>query len=309
MDMPDDVVTGGHIAQTPATLIAAALAAAEPPEGADYETVRRALAFMGERWRGQPEVASVAAAAGVSEVQLTRALTRWAGITPKQFLQAQTLDHARRLLKEEASLLETALEVGLSGPARLHDLFVTHEAMTPGDYKTGGAGLVIRWGWAPSPFGQALVMATERGLAGLAFADPGTESATFADMTARWPQATYLEDPAAVAPYARRIFEPTHWSAQTPLRVVLIGSDFEVRVWSTLLKVPFASAATYTGIARAIGRPTAARAVGTAVGRNPISFVVPCHRILGKGGSLCGYHWGLTRKRAILGWEAGLATP
>lgn len=309
MSMPDEARACDAAPQTPATLIAAALAAAEPPEGADYEIVRRALSFMGERWRGQPDVGAIAAAAGVSEVQLTRTLTRWAGITPKQFLQAQTLDHARRLLKEEASLLETALEVGLSGPARLHDLFVTHEAMTPGDFKTGGAGLVIRWAWTASPFGSALVMATDRGLAGLAFADPGTEAATFADMTARWPRADYREDPAAVAPYARRIFEPTHWTAQTPLRVVLIGSDFEVRVWSTLLKVPFAGAATYTGIARAIGRPTAARAVGTAIGRNPISFVVPCHRILGKGGSLCGYHWGLTRKRAILGWEAGLATP
>ncbi len=307
MTLPDEGLECGTALRGPSVLLGAALDAARPPEGADYEIVRRALAFMGERWRGQPDVAAVAAAAGVSEVQLTRALTRWAGITPKQFLQAQTLDHARRLLKEEASLLETALEVGLSGPARLHDLFVTHEAMTPGDYKAGAAGLVIRWGWTPSPFGQALVMATERGLAGLAFADPENEAATFADMTARWPRATYVEDAAAVAPYAARIFEPARWTPETPLRVVLIGSDFEVRVWSTLLRVPFASAATYTGIARAIGRPTAARAVGTAVGRNPISFVVPCHRILGKGGSLCGYHWGLTRKRAILGWEAGLA--
>lgn len=304
----EEPTEGERLIVPPAKLITTALAEAESPEGLDYTIVRRALAFMGERWRGQPDVAAVAAAAGVSEVQLTRALTRWAGITPKQFLQAQTLDHARRLLKEEASLLETALEVGLSGPARLHDLFVTHEAMTPGDYKAGGAGLVIRWAWVPSPFGRALVMGTERGLAGLAFADPGTEDATFADMTARWPHADYREDPVAIAPYAARIFEPAQWRPDTPLRVVLIGSDFEVRVWSTLLKVPFAGAASYTNIARAIGKPTAARAVGSAIGRNPISFVVPCHRILGSGGSLCGYHWGLTRKRAILGWEAGIAT-
>ncbi|MGH2341479.1 methylated-DNA--[protein]-cysteine S-methyltransferase [Segnochrobactraceae bacterium EtOH-i3] len=306
--MTDEWIDPGPLAHGPGAVIAAARDGARRPEGADYDIVRRALAFMGERWRGQPDVAAVAAAAGVSEVQLTRALTRWAGITPKQFLQAQTLDHARRLLRdEEASLLETALEVGLSGPARLHDLFVTHEAMTPGDFKSGGERLVIRWGWIPSPFGQALAMVTDRGLAGLAFADAGQEAATLAEMTARWPKAAYIEDDAAIAPYAARIFNPDQWRPETPLRIVLIGSDFEVRVWSTLLKVPFAAAASYTGIARTIGRPTAARAVGSAVGRNPISFVVPCHRILGSGGSLCGYHWGLTRKRAILGWEAGLA--
>jgi AraC family transcriptional regulator of adaptative response/methylated-DNA-[protein]-cysteine methyltransferase len=150
-------------------------------------------------------------------------------------------------------------------------------------------------------------MATEYGLAGLAFADDGEEESTLADMTRRWPRAEYIADPAATAAFARRVFDPRQWRADRPLRVVLIGSDFEIRVWQTLLKVPFGSATTYSDLARRIDRPTAARAVGAAVGRNPLSFVVPCHRVLGRSGSLTGYHWGLTRKRAILGWEAGVA--
>jgi AraC family transcriptional regulator of adaptative response/methylated-DNA-[protein]-cysteine methyltransferase len=218
-----------------------------------------------------------------------------------------TLDHARRLLEQSATVLDTTYEVGLSGPGRLHDLFVTHEALTPGAVRARGEGIIIRYGYHPSPFGTALVMATDYGLAGLAFADEGGEAAALADMMGRWPRAEYIRDDAATAPLARRVFDPTQWHAETPLRVVLIGSDFEVRVWQTLLKVPFGRATTYSDVARAIERPSAARAVGAAVGRNPISFVVPCHRVVGRGGGLTGYHWGLTRKRAILGWEAGVA--
>lgn len=280
----------------------------DPGPSADYDLVRRALAFVSERWRDHPEVADIAHAAGISPVRLERAFRRFAGITPKQFLHAVTLDHARRLLRvERASVFDTTYELGLSGPARLHDLFVTHEAMTPGAYRAGGEGLEIRYGWHDSPFGRALVMATDRGLAGLAFADPGEDAAAFEDMRGRWPRARYVEDAAATAPLAARAFDPAEWKADRPLRVVLIGSDFEVQVWETLLSIPFAGATTYTDIAGRIGRPTAARAVGSAVGRNPVSFVVPCHRVLGKSGGLCGYHWGLPRKRAILGWEAGLA--
>jgi AraC family transcriptional regulator of adaptative response/methylated-DNA-[protein]-cysteine methyltransferase len=180
--------------------------------------------------------------------------------------------------------------------------------MTPGDFKAKGEGIVIRWTFHSSPFGYALVMMTERGLAGLAFADPGREQAALADMKARWPRATYVEDEAATAPYARRIFDRTTWRPDQPLRIFMIGSDFEIRVWETLLKLPLGKATTYSDIAAHIGKPAAARAVGAAIGKNPISFVVPCHRVLGKGGSLCGYHWGLTRKRAILGWEAGVVS-
>ena len=273
---------------------------------ADYEVVRHAIEFISRKWRDQPSLEKIAAAVGLKPLSLQRLFTRWAGLSPKGFLQAVTLDHARALLADSASVLDASFEVGLSGPGRLHDLFVTHEAMTPGAFKARGEGIVIRYGFHPSPFGTALVMVTQHGLAGLAFADEGNEKAVLADMAARWPRAAYAEDSAATAPYVRRIFDPATWRPDRPLRVVMIGSDFELRVWDTLLKLPLGKATTYSDIAAHIGRPSAARAVGAAVGRNPISFVVPCHRVLGKGGDLCGYHWGLTRKRAILGWEAGI---
>lgn len=283
---------------------------------ADYDRVRRAIAFLSRERLRQPSVEEVGQAVGLSGAHLTSLFRRWAGLTPKDFLQAITLDHARRLLREgDASVLDAALEVGFSGPGRLHDLFVAHEAMSPGEFKTGGAGLTLRYGFHPSPFGEALAVVTDRGLAALGWADearaddrakpgPGREGA-LADMMRRWPNAQFLEDPAAAAPYVERAFDPTKWRSQTPLRVVLIGADFEVRVWESLLTIPVGAATTYGAVARRIGKPKAARAVGAAVGRNPISFVVPCHRVLGQAGALTGYHWGITRKQAILGWEAG----
>jgi AraC family transcriptional regulator of adaptative response/methylated-DNA-[protein]-cysteine methyltransferase len=220
-------------------------------------------------------------------------------------MQALTLDHAKTLLRDSASVLDAALDSGLSGPGRLHDLFVTHEAMSPGEWKNRGEGLTLRYGFHPSPFGTAIVMTTARGLAGLAFADPGEEQAVFADMIGRWPKATYVEDYLDTAPIAQRIFDPRLWRSNQPLRVVLIGTDFEVRVWETLLKIPMGRAVCYSDIANKIKAPNASRAVGAAVGKNPVSFVVPCHRALGKDGKLTGYHWGITRKQAMLGWEAG----
>jgi AraC family transcriptional regulator, regulatory protein of adaptative response / methylated-DNA-[protein]-cysteine methyltransferase len=272
---------------------------------ADYAVVRRAIAFVCEHWRAQPEIDAIAAAVGVSASELHHLFRRWASITPKAFLQALTLEHARRLLRDSASVLEAAFEVGLSGPGRLHDLFVTHEAMSPGEWKSGGAGLTMSYGFHPSPFGTALVMTTHRGLAGLAFADPGEEEAALADMKGRWPKADMVEDRPRTAELARRIFDTALWRADQPLCVVLIGTDFEVRVWETLLKIPMGRAMTYSNIAGRVGAINAARAVGAAVGKNPLSFVVPCHRVLGRDGALTGYHWGLTRKRAMLGWEAG----
>ncbi len=276
------------------------------PEGGDYETVRRVIEMLTLDYREQPSLETIAARLNQSPTQLQKTFSRWAGLSPKAFLQAVTLDHAKRLLREEEMpILETSLELGLSGPGRLHDLFVTHEAMSPGEWKQKGEGLTIRYGFHPSPFGLALVMATERGLSGLAFAERGNEAACFEDMASRWPNARYVADQAATAPYAARIFDPGRWGDEQPLRVVLIGSDFQLRVWQSLLRIPIGKAVTYSDIARDIGQPSASRAVGAAVGRNPISFVVPCHRALGKGGALTGYHWGLTRKRAMLGWEAG----
>lgn len=271
----------------------------------DYEVVRRTLAFISDHWRRQPSVEEMAEHVGLSAGHLHHLFRRWAGLTPKDFLQAITLDAARRLLRDEATVLDTAYEVGYSGPGRLHDLFVTHEAMSPGDYKAGGAGLAIAYGFHPSPFGKALVLATDRGLAGLGFCDAGGEPTALADMTGRWPRASFREDLRQTAPYAERIFDSRAWAGDRPLRVVLIGTDFEVRVWETLLRIPMGRATTYSSIASHIGKPGAARAVGAAVGRNPVSFVVPCHRVIGRSGALTGYHWGLTRKQAMLGWEAG----
>jgi AraC family transcriptional regulator of adaptative response/methylated-DNA-[protein]-cysteine methyltransferase len=267
--------------------------------------VRRAIAFISEHWRSQPTIEAMADAASVTPDELHHLFRRWAGITPKGFMQALTLDHAKGLLRGSASVLDAALDSGLSGPGRLHDLFITHEAMSPGEWKNGGGGMTLHYGFHPSPFGMAIVMTTPRGLAGLAFADSGEEQAALADMTSRWPNATYVEDYLVTAPVAQRIFDPKLWRADQPLRVVLIGTDFEVRVWETLLKIPMGRAVSYSDIANRLNAPKASRAVGAAVGKNPVSFVVPCHRALGKDGKLTGYHWGITRKQAMLGWEAG----
>ncbi|MEO3997727.1 bifunctional helix-turn-helix domain-containing protein/methylated-DNA--[protein]-cysteine S-methyltransferase [Mesorhizobium sp. CAU 1732] len=275
------------------------------PVGDDYDVVRRAIEKISLDYRDQPSLEELASDVGDTPTGLQKLFTRWAGLSPKAFLQAVTLDHARRLLDDGAPLLDASYEVGMSGPGRLHDLFVTHEAMSPGDYKSRGKGLTINYGYHLSPFGIALVMVTDRGLAGLAFCDHGEEAAAFADMSGRWPNAAYVEDMSATGPYTSRIFDPAHWRSDEPLRVVLIGSDFQIRVWEALLKIPMNRARTYSSIAAEIGNPKASRAVGAAVGANPVSFVVPCHRALGKTGALTGYHWGLTRKRAILGWEAG----
>ena len=274
----------------------------------DYDSVRRAIAFISERWRAQPTIEAMADAAGVTPDELHHLFRRWAGLTPKAFMQALTLDHAKSLLRDSASVLDAALDSGLSGPGRLHDLFVTHEAMSPGEWKNGGAGMILRYGFHPSPFGTAIVIASDRGLAGLAFADSGNEQVSLADMKRRSPNAAYIQDQNGTAGLAQRIFDPKLWRPDQPLRVVLIGTDFEVRVWETLLKIPMGRAVCYSDIATKIQKPKASRAVGAAIGRNPVSFVVPCHRALGKGGALTGYHWGITRKQAMLGWEAGQLT-
>jgi AraC family transcriptional regulator of adaptative response/methylated-DNA-[protein]-cysteine methyltransferase len=279
------------------------------PVGSDYRTVSDVIALLTEDYQAQPSLEAIARKIGQDPTELQKTFTRWAGLSPKAFLQAVTIDHAKRLLREEnLPLLETSYELGLSSPGRLHDLFVTHEAMSPGEWKTGGASLEIRYGFHDSLFGRALVMITDRGLCGLAFADDETaEPGALRDMTDRWPGARYVQDVEATRPYAQRIFDPTRWNPYEPLRVVMIGTDFQIRVWEQLLEIPIGRLCTYSDLANRIGAPKASRAVGAAVGRNPVSFVVPCHRAIGKSGALTGYHWGLTRKRAMLGWEAAKA--
>ncbi len=277
--------------------------AADLSAARDYDIVRRVIEHISQNYRDQPSLDTLADLVGLSPFHLQKLFTRWAGLSPKGFLQCVTLDHARRLLQGQDSILDVSYDLGLSGPGRLHDLMVNAEAMSPGIYKSRGEGLTIYYGFHDSPFGIALAMATERGLCGIAFADAGAEAEAFADMAQRWPKADYVAAPDKTAPLVAQVFARA--VPDQPLRVVLIGTDFEVRVWEALLKIPMGTATTYSSLADSIGRPTAARAVGAAVGRNPISFVVPCHRVVGKSGALTGYHWGLTRKRAILGWEAG----
>ena len=273
----------------------------------DYETVRAAIAYLSETGAEDVDLARFSRSLGMTERQLTDLFRRWCGLTPKSFAQAVALNHAKRLLAEKESVLSTTYAVGLSSTSRLHDLFVTYEAMPPGAFRQRGEGLDMVWGAAPSPFGTAVLVVTEYGLAGIGFADGEISiQAAFEDLRDRWPNARFTRDDARVAPVAARVFDPTRWTPDQPVKIVLIGTDFEVKVWETLLKIPVGKATTYQTVAEHIGKPTASRAVGAAVGKNPISFVVPCHRVVGSTGALTGYHWGVPRKRAILGWEAGV---
>lgn len=273
----------------------------------DYEIIRAAIRHLSEHGPDELDLARFSRALGLTERQLTDLFRRWCGLSPKSFAQAVALDHAKSLLRDTASVLDTTYEVGLSSTSRLHDLFVTYEAMPPGVFRAKGAGIDMVWGVAPSPFGTAVITATDYGISGLGFADGDiTIEQAFADLANRWPNARFVRNDARIAELATGIFEPSRWSPDRPVRVVLIGTDFEVKVWETLLKIPVGRAATYSAVAHHVGRPSASRAVGAAVGKNPISFVVPCHRVVGTSGALTGYHWGVPRKRAILGWEAGV---
>jgi AraC family transcriptional regulator, regulatory protein of adaptative response / methylated-DNA-[protein]-cysteine methyltransferase len=267
-----------------------------------YQKIKEVVEFISTYQQAQPSVEAIAKACGLTNVELHTLFKAWCGLTPMGFLQALTLNHAREMLKNEASVLETTYETGLSSPSRLHDLFVTHEAMSPGEYKNG---IEMIYGFHVSPFGTCIVVVTKRGVAGLGFCEVGEEVAALQDMQSRWPKAQLRLDIETTSPYAQRIFTPALWQPETPLRLTFIGTDFEVSVWESLLKIPMGQATTYGTIAGHVMRPKAARAVGAAVGKNPISFVVPCHRVLGKSGALTGYHWGLTRKQAMLGWEKG----
>lgn len=243
----------------------------------------------------------LAARMGMSTAHFQRVFSQWVGVSPKRYQQYLTLDHARRMLAERHSVLDTALAAGLSGTGRLHDLFLRWEAMSPGEFARAGEGLMIRWGWFDTPFGRAIAMGTERGLCGLGFAEEMGEETAFADLRDRWPAASFIEDDGMLRPWVMAAFG-AQANADTPL--FLIGAPFQIKVWEALLRIPSGYVSTYSDLAAAVGHPRAVRAVGTAVGRNPISFLIPCHRALRKSGALGGYHWGLPVKRAILAWEA-----
>jgi len=278
-----------------------AIGAASPEGGYHYQVIRRAIEAIDEGGARMP-LDALAAAVGMSPAHFQRVFSAWVGVSPKRYQQYLALDHARRLLAEHFTTLDTAGAVGLSGPGRLHDLFIRWEAMSPGDYARRGAGLTIRWGWFESPFGQMLAMATPRGLCGLAFAEETGDAAAMSDMRARWPQAEFVEDPAGVEPWVAAAL-----GQSGEARLHLIGAPFQIKVWEALLAIPSGQVTTYGEIARAIGNPGAVRAVGTAVGRNPVSWLIPCHRALRTSGGLGGYHWGLPVKRALLAWEAARA--
>ena len=271
----------------------------------DYARIAKALSFIAAEAESQPELDRIAAEVGVSPHHLQRVFTQWVGVSPKKFLQFLTLERAKACLAESASVLDAALDAGLSGPGRLHDLFVAHEAVTPGEYKQRGAGLAITYGWAESPFGDCLVMTTPRGICGVGFAGDKGRDATFADLAARWPDARFIEDAASVRALAQRIFAPAGGDG---LRLVLYGTPWQIKVWEALLRIPPGSACTYEDVAQWVGQPSAARAVGGAVGANAIAYLIPCHRVIRKSGVIRDYRWGSTRKKAILGWEASHRT-
>ncbi len=270
--------------------------------GYHYDLMRRAIERLDGADGRELTLEEIAAEMHMSPAHFQRIFSRWAGVSPKRYQQWLRLDHAKALLATRHTTLETADLVGLSGGGRLHDLFVRWEAMSPGDYAKGGAGLEISWGWFDSPFGPVLVMGTERGICGIGFAAEAGSAATMADLRSRWPDATFVEDRARLAPLAEAAF-PTNGQAASP-KLFLIGAPFQIKVWEALLHVPTGHVTTYSDIARLIGHPKAVRAVGSAVGRNPISWLIPCHRALRKSGGLGGYHWGLPVKRAMLAWEA-----
>ena len=268
----------------------------------DYERVGAAIRYLEDHVRDQPELSDVAAAVNMSEFHFQRLFRRWAGITPKRFLQYLTVGYAKEALRESRSVLDAAFEVGLSGPGRLHDLFVSCEAMTPGEYKKLGSGLIVCYGFHPSPFGECLIFLTERGVCGLAFVESDRESA-LRNLGAQWYLATLRYEPRATSPVAARIFGDDIGRGQ-PLRLVLKGTNFQIRVWEALMRIPPGRVTTYEALGAYLGKPNASRAVGSAVGRNSVSYLVPCHRVIHKSGLITGYRWGHVRKRALLGWEA-----
>jgi AraC family transcriptional regulator of adaptative response/methylated-DNA-[protein]-cysteine methyltransferase len=269
-----------------------------------YNVIARAMAEI-DTAGPSLTLEALAARMRMSPAHFQRIFSAWVGVSPKRYQQYLTLGHAKAMLAGQVTTLETAHAAGLSGTGRLHDLFTAWEAMSPGDYARGGAGLTVFWGWFDSPFGPALVMGTERGLCGMAFAAETGEDAAFADLTGRWPRAAYVEDAAFLRPWVQSAFGARGANGGPP--VFLIGAPFQIKVWEALVTIPSGQVTTYGDIAARIGHPAAVRAVGTAVGRNPISFLIPCHRAIRKGGGLGGYHWGLPVKRAILAWETARA--
>lgn len=282
----------------------------------DYAIVEQAIRYLDEQFQQQPSLAEIAAALGLSEYHFQRLFSRWAGISPKRFLQFLTKEYAKQALQRSRSLLETTYEAGLSSPGRLHDLFVTCEGVTPGEYKQRGSGLTIHYGFHSTPFGPCLLATTERGICGLSFLARGVDGTddqsedraqALRELKEKWPAADLQPDAQRTQPLAEQIFAPAHAQPMTSLHLFIQGTNFQIKVWEALLQIPAGAALSYQDVARYIGQPQAARAVGNAVARNPVAYLIPCHRVLRQTGAVSNYRWGRTRKKAILGWEAAHA--
>jgi len=267
----------------------------------DYERVAAAIEHLEANRFEQPSLEELADFMELSPAHAQKLFQRWVGVSPKRFLQGLTLEHARDLLGKSRSVLDTSLEVGLSGPSRLHDLFVSIEAMTPGEYARAGRGVEVRWGSSPGPFGQSVIGWTERGVCALSFLS--SEDEPLEIITRDWGEATLIEDQDAASAWSERIFSPIEEQPDEPLSMVVKGTNFQLKVWEALLRIPAGQVASYDQVANSIGKPKASRAVGQAIGRNSIAYLIPCHRVLRKDASLSGYRWGGSRKRAILAHE------
>lgn len=268
----------------------------------DYLLIEKALHYLAENYQDQPDLAKAAEYVGLSDYHFQRVFTRWAGISPKKFVQFLTIQHAKQVLAESKSLLEATFDTGLSSPGRLHDLFVTHEAITPGEYKQMGEGLRIKYGFQPTPFGESLLAMTDRGICHLSFVQSNGRQQALQTLSQQWSKANIVEDVAATRPYQQQIFNQN--KTKKPLHLHIKGTNFQIRVWSALMQIPAGALVSYGTLAHLAGKPQAARAVGTAVGHNPIAYLIPCHRVIRQLGEFGSYHWGATRKKAIIGWEA-----
>lgn len=273
--------------------------------GYHYNVMRRAIDEIDTEQGRVLSLQELADRLDMSPAHFQRVFTRWVGVSPKRYQQYLTLDHAKALLADRFTTLEAAHEAGLSGNNRLHDLFFRWEAMSPGEFARKGQGLEINWGWFESPFGPALVMGTDKGICGIAFSSESGPDTAMEDLVSRWPEARFKESPQSLVQWVKIAFG--RGKSEDGIPLFLIGAPFQIKVWEALLRVPSGYVTTYSEIAESIGNPRAVRAVGTAVGRNPISWLIPCHRALRKSGALGGYHWGLPVKRALLAWEGARA--
>ena len=274
----------------------------------DYLRIEQAILYLENHYKHQPELGEVAANLGLSEYHFQRLFTRWAGVSPKRFLQFLTKEGAKDLLNRSENLLDTTHQVGLSSLGRLHDLFVTAEAVTPGEYKSRGAGVTIRYAIHPTPFGKCLIATTERGICHLSFVQ-NSEGEAIDQLVADWKQATMIEDHRSTVTLMEPIFDLRYSHRGKPLNVHLRGTNFQLKVWEALLTIPTGTVTTYGGLAERIGQPAASRAVGTAVGHNPIAVLIPCHRVIRKVGEFGNYHYGALRKKALLAREYVAASP